>query len=61
MIVDQPEAFAQAVVELLHDPAKRMLLGCAGRVLVEDEYSWDHSGQKILDVLDLLSPQNTAS
>jgi len=56
VIADQPETFAQAVVELLRDPTRRMLLGCAGRVLVEDKYSWKQSGNKLLHALDLLSP-----
>jgi sugar transferase (PEP-CTERM/EpsH1 system associated) len=54
MIADQPEDFALTVVELLRNPTKRMLLGCAGRVLVEDEYSWVHSGNKLLHALEHL-------
>ncbi|HEX6800053.1 MAG TPA: glycosyltransferase [Ktedonobacterales bacterium] len=52
LIADQPEAFAQAVVELLHDPAERAALGNAGRTLVEDEYSWAQTRTRLVEVLD---------
>jgi glycosyltransferase involved in cell wall biosynthesis len=39
---DDPTAFAEAVVDLLGDPARRRALGAAGRRLVEDRYSWAH-------------------
>ncbi|MBI3491888.1 MAG: glycosyltransferase [Acidobacteria bacterium] len=37
---DEPRAFADAVVSLLRDPARRRALGAAGRRLVEEKYSW---------------------
>lgn len=37
---DDPAAFAQSVVSLLRDPARRRRLGAAGRRLVEERYSW---------------------
>jgi glycosyltransferase involved in cell wall biosynthesis len=37
---DSPADFAQAVVTLLEDPARRHALGMAGRRLVEERYSW---------------------
>jgi glycosyltransferase involved in cell wall biosynthesis len=37
---DDPGAFANAVVSLLRDPARRRALGRAGRALVESRYSW---------------------
>lgn len=37
---DDPAAFAQSVVALLRDPARRRALGDAGRLLVETCYSW---------------------
>ncbi len=52
IIADQPEAFAQAVITLMNDPQKRASLGNAGRALVEAEYSWDHCGKKLIQVLD---------
>jgi glycosyltransferase involved in cell wall biosynthesis len=39
---DEPEAFAAAVVELLHDPQRRESIARAGRRLVEEHYSWPH-------------------
>jgi glycosyltransferase involved in cell wall biosynthesis len=37
---DDPEDFAQAVVSLLRDPARRAELGAAGRELVAQRFSW---------------------
>jgi sugar transferase (PEP-CTERM/EpsH1 system associated) len=37
---DDPQDFADAVVSLLRDPARRRALGSAGRMLVASEYSW---------------------
>ena len=42
---DQPRAFADAVVSLLKDPARRAQLGGAGRHLVETCYSWPTIGR----------------
>ena len=51
LIADQPEAFVQAVVELLHNPSMGIALGNAGRALVEAEYSWEQAGTQLLHVL----------
>ena len=37
---DDPQAFADAVVELLGDPARRAALGTAGRRLMVERYAW---------------------
>jgi glycosyltransferase involved in cell wall biosynthesis len=37
---DEPQEFADAVVSLLHDEARRRALGEAGRSLVVERYSW---------------------
>ena len=37
---DEPAAFADAVIALLRDPARRRAIGAAGRRLVEARYSW---------------------
>ena len=42
---DDPHAFADAVVALLRDPARRAALGAAGRHLVETCYSWPTIGR----------------
>ena len=38
---DSPEAYADAIRELLADPARRRTLGAAARRTVEDEYGWE--------------------
>ncbi len=40
LAADTPHDFAQAVIRLLRDPARRQALGDAGRALVEANYSW---------------------
>lgn len=52
LVADQPEAFALAVVELLHNPSTRIALGSAGRALVEAEYMWEQCGVQLLRVLE---------
>lgn len=52
LIADQPEEFARAVVELLHNPPLRSALGDAGRSLVEAEYSWKSACMQLLHILD---------
>lgn len=38
---DDPDAFAEAVVSLLHNETQRRALGAAGRALVVERYSWN--------------------
>lgn len=52
IVADQPEVFAQAVIELLKNPEKRRALGTAGRALVESEYSWERCGDRLLHILE---------
>jgi glycosyltransferase involved in cell wall biosynthesis len=40
-IADQPDRFADVVVALLRNPARREALGRAGRLLVQRRYSWE--------------------
>lgn len=40
VVADSPTRFADSVVELLADPARRLRLGRAARTLVETRYSW---------------------
>src|SRR5947209_15339368 len=54
IVADQPGAFAQAVIALLHNPEMRVTYGTAGRKLVEAEYSWERCGTKMLHVLEEL-------
>jgi glycosyltransferase involved in cell wall biosynthesis len=41
LIVDESRAFADAVLQLIADRARRLELGRAGRDLVERQYRWD--------------------
>ena len=62
LIADEPEHFATAVISLLRDPLTRQALGSAGRRLVETEYSWIKSGQRLLSALEMIQiPQKAAS
>jgi sugar transferase (PEP-CTERM/EpsH1 system associated) len=40
LIADEPGEFAQAVIELLHDPARRAELGRAGQRFAAERYDW---------------------
>lgn len=51
LVADEPRAFAEAVVTLLNDKARRSSLGDAGRSLVEEEYSWERCGNQLLAAL----------
>jgi sugar transferase (PEP-CTERM/EpsH1 system associated) len=55
LIANEPEAFTRAVIELLHSPEQRRKMGAAGRALVEQQYSWQQCGERLLDVLDRLN------
>ncbi len=52
MVADQPELFAQAVVDLLQQAEKRVCLGSAGRALVKAEYSWEWCGDALNRALE---------
>ncbi len=52
VVADDPRAFATAIVGLLQDGTRRASLGAAGRALVEEQYSWAHCGQQLLQALD---------
>lgn len=53
-IADDAEAFTEATLTLLGDPARRVALGRAGRALVERRYTWTQSGEALLTALDAL-------
>jgi sugar transferase (PEP-CTERM/EpsH1 system associated) len=40
LLADTPQAFADSVISLLRDPARRKRLGTSARDLVEEKYSW---------------------
>jgi glycosyltransferase involved in cell wall biosynthesis len=46
-----PDAFADAIVELLRDDARRRAMGAAGRRRVEQEFSWDRTAAQLEEIL----------
>ncbi len=51
IVADRAQEFAQAVVDLLKDSQKRADLGCFGRKFVETAYSWENSGNRLVEAL----------
>ena len=47
MIANEPEEFAARIIELFDHPRLRSELGCAGRNLVEREYSWELASEQL--------------
>lgn len=47
LVADTPQEFAEKVSQLLENEGFRRQLGCAGRELVEREYSWETIGQQL--------------
>ena len=52
VIEDQPEKFAQKVVQLLADNKRAQQLGEAGRALVKKKYDWSVIGEKLNQVYE---------
>jgi glycosyltransferase involved in cell wall biosynthesis len=59
--VDDPQALADAVQRLAHDPSLRVKLAAAGRVLVEREFSSKRIGAETVKMYDALLSQSRAS
>jgi sugar transferase (PEP-CTERM/EpsH1 system associated) len=49
VLAREPEAFADAVRDLLQSPERRRRLGSAARLLVEREFSWDRAASAFAD------------
>jgi sugar transferase (PEP-CTERM/EpsH1 system associated) len=47
LLADEPVPFAQAALDLLGDPARREVLGWAGRVFAQADYDWRHLVPKL--------------
>jgi polysaccharide biosynthesis protein PslH len=56
IMVDQPEAFAQCVVDLLQDQDKRAALGSAGREFAR-AYSWQRIGDALVDAVETITTE----
>jgi sugar transferase (PEP-CTERM/EpsH1 system associated) len=50
LIADEPQAFAANVLRLFADAELGLLLGSRGRQLVEERYSWDDAGARLLEL-----------
>ena len=50
LVADEPQQFAQAVLDLLDDPEKQKTLGYAGRQYVESNHNWTVIASKLADV-----------
>jgi len=56
LVRDEPESFAQAVSDVLSNPALRRALGASGRATVERHYNWDRVGASIRESYRKLIP-----
>ena len=52
LTADEPEAFAEATVSLLADPARASELGRAARSLAVQQYSWTSAGERLEDLIE---------
>lgn len=60
LIRDDPDAFAQAVVELLSDPVRRLSMGQHARQTAETTYDWEVIGQSMIATyVTVLGPVRT--
>ncbi len=55
---DNPVAFADALIALADDPAKRLQMGRAARTLAEKEFDRNKLGNTFVDFLEAVSPGN---
>ncbi|WP_159710025.1 glycosyltransferase family 4 protein, partial [Geminicoccus flavidas] len=49
-----PRALAEAIRDLIDDPARAMAFGLAGRELALQRFTWRHAAQRLLDVYQRL-------
>ena len=47
-IADTPSEMAEKILELIHDEGKRKVMGENARALIEEKYTWDIVGGKLL-------------
>ncbi len=51
LLADEPASFANNIIDLISDPARRLKLGQAARELVASSYSWGAVGKTLSGVL----------
>jgi glycosyltransferase involved in cell wall biosynthesis len=61
VIRDEPQAFADGIVELMTDAARRNKLRCQGRQLVERRYDWQGIFPQLEEALESLSEESVHS
>lgn len=52
LLVDDPAAFADAVLRVLAEPGLAARLSAAGRALIATRYTWDAIGDQFLDIVE---------
>jgi glycosyltransferase involved in cell wall biosynthesis len=52
LVAEDPDTFAQHVVDLVRDPSRAEKLGRAGRTLVEERYGWEERARAFEDLYD---------
>lgn len=57
LIADQPENFADTVLSLMKDDARRKRMGVQARDLVCRAYDWNFVGRKLVKIYEELHPQ----
>lgn len=61
LIADDPAAFAARIFEVFENPEWSAQLGCAGRRLVENRYSWDLAGERLESLYRQLTGERAGS
>jgi polysaccharide biosynthesis protein PslH len=59
LVADDPQAFADATLQLLDDDSSREAFAGAGRRLAEQSYDWRVLGERLADVLERVSEGRT--
>ena len=58
LIADQPDAFAQAVVALLEDPARATQMGREGAAFVRGQFGWDGVARTFAELVTFAGPES---
>ena len=52
IVADDPQKMASKILELLNDDEKRKAIGESARALIEERYTWDVVGKKLLKEIE---------